>query len=96
MRPRTINKALLSLGVILKFKLSWTAVAFVEVIKNNQVLQQRIKNTVKLRRLRTLCEIVNRRISDNFNRVDFLNMLLDEKKEKNFYSFINKLQEASY
>jgi len=71
-----------------------SAYAFVEVIKNNQLLQQRIKNAVKFRRLRTLCEIVNRRVSDNFNNVDFLNMLLDEKKEKDFYSFLNKLQEG--
>lgn len=62
-----------------------SAHAFVDSIKSNEILKQRIKNRVKLNRLRTLGEIVNRRISENFDEADFLNMLIDEKREKEFF-----------
>lgn len=67
-----------------------SAHAFVESIKTNSTLKSRIRNTVKLRRLRNLCEIVSRRISDNFDEVDFLDMLLDEQREKEFFNLIKR------
>lgn len=65
-----------------------SAHAFVETIKTNDILKQRIKNRVKLNRLRTLGSIVNRRISENFDESDFLNMLIDEKREKEFFEIL--------
>ncbi len=66
-----------------------SAHAFVDTIKSNEILKQRIKNRVKLNRLRTLGEIVNRRISENFDEADFLNMLIDEKREKDFFDTLH-------
>lgn len=65
-----------------------SAHAFVETIKTNDILKQRIRNRVKLNRLRTLGAIVNRRISENFDESDFLNMLIDEKREKEFFDIL--------
>ena len=61
---------------------------FVNTIKTNGVLQQRIKSNVKLRRLRNLGEIVFKRISENFDEKDFLEALLDQKREKEFFEML--------
>ena len=66
-----------------------SAHAFVDVIKKNKTLQRRIKNKVKLDRLRILGEIVNRKISENFDEVEFLNLLLKEENEKSFFDTLN-------
>ncbi len=62
-----------------------SAHAFIESIKNNKRLQDRISNKVKLDRLRTLGEIVNRKISENFDETEFLDLLLDEQNESAFF-----------
>ena len=59
-------------------------------IKSNRLLQQRIQSNVKLRRLRTLGEIVYKRISEHFDEKEFLEMLLDEESEKKFFEMIKK------
>ncbi len=68
-----------------------SAHAFIDTIKSNVVLQQRIQSNVKLRRLRNLGEIVYRRISENFDEKDFLEILLDEEREKEFFQTIKTL-----
>lgn len=65
-----------------------SAYAFIDVIKKNKTLQSRIQNKVKLERLRTLGNIVNRKISENFSESNFLNLLLDETKEKEFFDLL--------
>lgn len=67
-----------------------SAHAFVDAIKMNASLKSRITNQVKLRRLRNLGEIVNRRISENFDEVDFLDMLLNETRECEFFDTLGK------
>lgn len=67
-----------------------SAHAFIDVIKSNSTLQSRIENKVKLNRLRTLGEIVNRRISENFDEADFIDALLDEKREREFFGLLTK------
>ena len=67
-----------------------SAHAFVDTIKSNRLLQQRIQSNVKLRRLRTLGEIVYKRISEHFDEKEFLEMLLDEESEKKFFEIIKK------
>lgn len=64
--------------------------AFIEAIKRNKTLRSRIESKVKLTRLRTLGEIVNRRISENFDESDFIETLLDEKRERQLFSLLNK------
>ena len=44
---------------------------------------------MKLDRLRILGEIVNRKISENFDEVEFLNLLLKEENEKSFFDTLN-------
>ena len=65
-----------------------SAHAFIESIKNNTRLQDRISNKVKLDRLRTLGEIVNRKISENFDETEFLDLLLDEQNESAFFDLL--------
>lgn len=67
-----------------------SAHAFVDCIKNNSILKGRIRSQVKLRRLRNLGEIVNRRVSERFDEIEFLTTLLDETKEKEFFDLIEK------
>lgn len=67
-----------------------SAHAFVDCIKNNSILKGRICSQVKLRRLRNLGEIVNRRVSERFDEIEFLTTLLDETKEKEFFDLIEK------
>jgi len=64
------------------------ALAFVETIKESKILQSRIKNPTKLNRLRTLANIILERISTTFSEIDFLNLLVDETKEKEFFEAI--------
>lgn len=67
-----------------------SAYAFIRVIKTNKIIQSRITNGVKLNRLRNLGKIVYRKISENFDESDFLEILLDEKKEQDFFELIYK------
>lgn len=73
-----------------------SAHAFVEVIKTNSTLKNRIHSTVKLRRLRRLGEIVKKRVSDNFSESDFIDMLLNEEREKEFYNYISNRNKSEY
>ena len=66
-----------------------SAHAFIETIKRNKILHTRISNKVKLDRLRTLGKIVNRKISENFEESDFLNLLIDEQQEAAFFETLN-------
>ncbi|MDL2294687.1 hypothetical protein LJC60_08710 [Ruminococcaceae bacterium OttesenSCG-928-D13] len=65
-----------------------SANAFVEVIQNNKMLKDRIRSAVKLRRLRNLGTIVSKRVSNNFSNKAFLDMLIDETKEREFFGLI--------
>lgn len=73
-----------------------SAHAFIEAVKTNEELQSRIRSNVKLKRLRTLSEIVHTRASESFDEIDFLEMLLDEKREKEFFEILNKLRKSSH
>lgn len=64
------------------------AEAFISSIKSNKRIKQRISSPSKLRRLRSLGNIVLERVSDNFYDKGFLCNLVDEKKEKEFFESI--------
>jgi hypothetical protein len=64
------------------------ALAFVETIKESQELQSRIKSPTKLNRLRTLANIILEKVSIGFSEMDFLNLLVDEKKDKEFFEVL--------
>lgn len=82
------NGAALKIPVMFESFDDESAYAFIDVIKKNKTLQSRIQNKVKLERLRTLGNIVNRKISENFSESNFLNLLLDETKEKEFFDLL--------
>jgi hypothetical protein len=67
-----------------------SARTFIDVIKTNNTLRSRIRSSnTKLRRLRSLGEIVKRRVSENFDEMGFLEILLDETREKDFMKTLN-------
>ncbi|WP_226579892.1 hypothetical protein [Halobacillus litoralis] len=61
------------------------AEAFINCIKRNKKIIQRIKSPAKLRRLRSLGNIVLERISENFHDKGILIALSDEAMEKEFF-----------
>lgn len=66
------------------------AQAFVEAITTSQIIKSRISNPVKLSRLRTLANIVRERVSDSFEEIEFLDILIDETQGKKFIKLLNK------
>lgn len=58
--------------------------AFIETIKNNKKLRSRIKNPAKLRRLRSLANIVLERVSTHYHNKEILENLVGESREKEF------------
>lgn len=67
-----------------------SAFEFIKVIKNNSTIKGRITNHVKLNRLRTLGKIVEERVSENFKEKDFLEILINPEKEKEFFKNISQ------
>lgn len=67
-----------------------SADAFVQVIKEDEQLKRRIRNSDKLNRLRKLGEIVVKRVSDKYKNKDFLELLLDEERPSEFLKIINQ------
>jgi hypothetical protein len=64
--------------------------AFVNSIFASDILPYRLRNPAKLRRLRTLTQIVLDRVSTSFKKKKLLEIILDEKKEKEFFSMLKK------
>lgn len=62
-----------------------SAYEFIKVIKTNNIIKTRIGNNVKLNRLRTLGNIVEERVSDNFKDKEFLEILINPEREKEFF-----------
>jgi hypothetical protein len=61
------------------------AAAFVEAVRTNPTLRQRITSPVKLARLRTLANIVLDRASESFNERAFLELLVDADRDDEFF-----------
>ncbi len=66
--------------------------AFVQCIKESTTLRERIKYPDKLRRLRSLGNIVLERVSKAFNERLFLERLVDDKKEAEFLKLIPQVK----
>ncbi len=62
--------------------------AFINAIKTNRRLKQRISNSAKMRRLRSLGNIVLERVSENYHDKQLLMYLVDETKEREFFEAI--------
>jgi len=61
-----------------------SATAFIETIKKSKILKSRISSPTKLNRLRTLGNIILEKTSASFSDNEFLEVLVDETKEKEF------------
>jgi len=64
------------------------SLAFVETIKESRQLKSRIDSPTKLNRLRTLGNIISEKISTSFTEKEFIENLVDETKEKDFFRSI--------
>jgi hypothetical protein len=64
------------------------AAAFVDGIKENRTLRDRIRNEAKLARLRSLAKIALDRVSDSFADKKFLAALADEEQEELFLKLL--------
>lgn len=59
---------------------------FIETIRNNSIIKNRVlSSSVKLRRLRSLGQIVFDKVSSSYEGRDFLRQLLTETEEKAFF-----------
>lgn len=65
-----------------------SAYEFIQIIKTDGLVKRRIRSNSKLRRLRTLGEIVYKKISDSFTHRKVIEALIDEKREKEFFDLI--------
>jgi hypothetical protein len=70
------------------------AEVFVECIKNSQILRARIQNPAKMRRLRSLGNIVLERVSKGFGNQSILEALVDEKNEETFIKMLPSLKRS--
>jgi len=61
------------------------ALEFVQTIKESKKLKNRIEAPTKLTRLRTLGNIILEKVSTSFSEKEFLELLVNEKKEKEFW-----------
>lgn len=61
---------------------------FVDEIKKDNILKNRIQSPAKMRRLRTLGNIVLEKVSTVFQDKPFLEALCDESREKEFFQLI--------
>ncbi len=59
--------------------------SFIHSIENNKKIKSRISNPTKMRRLRSLGNIVLSRVSENYHNRILLEYLVDETKEKEFF-----------
>lgn len=65
-----------------------SAEAFISAIRTNETIKNRIRHPAKMRRLRSLGNIVLERVSGNFREKWLLELLVNEKKEHEFFDRI--------
>lgn len=68
------------------------AESFVSCIKGNKLLRERIQNPTKMRRLRSLGNIVLERTSATFGEKKFIEALVDETREGEFVAMLPALK----
>jgi hypothetical protein len=64
------------------------AEAFIECIKSSELLKRRIQNPAKMRRLRSLGNIVLERVSKGFSGRSILEALVNENREERFIKML--------
>lgn len=70
------------------------AESFIECIKSSSILRERITNPRKMRRLRSLGNIVLERISSSFPEREILEALVDEDNEELFFEMLPVLEKS--
>jgi hypothetical protein len=66
------------------------AASFVEVVRTDTLLRGRLDRPPKLKRLRSLTHVVIGRVSESFQDRDFLQKLVDEPREAEFWAELGK------
>lgn len=64
------------------------ALSFVHTIKKSRMLKDRIHSPSKIKRLRSLGLIIDEKISESFEEKQFIDLLIDESKENEFFKII--------
>ncbi|SIR01119.1 hypothetical protein SAMN05920897_1242 [Alkalispirochaeta americana] len=64
--------------------------SFLESIRNNRTLRSRIEHPRKMRRLRSLGNVLIDRVSQNYHDKKILEALVDEEKEEDFIKMVKK------
>jgi len=62
---------------------------FVNTIHNSPTLKSRIRSPSKIRRLRSLGNIVSEKVSDSFSDSELIEALIDESREEDFFEIIS-------
>jgi hypothetical protein len=62
--------------------------AFVRTLRENDILKRRIRTPSKLRRLRSLGNIVGEKMSESFEDKSVIEALIDETREEEFFTLI--------
>jgi hypothetical protein len=71
------------------------ASAFIKVIRTNKKLRKRLRDDVKLNRLRTIAEVVLGRVSASFLQRKLLKALVDPKRESEFWKLASSTKSTS-
>lgn len=70
------------------------AEVFIDCVKSSSILRSRIKHPMKMRRLRSLGNIIRERVSDNFEGRSILESLVDEGNEEKFFKMLPILKKT--
>ena len=64
------------------------ATAFTKTLRESHALKHRVRTPSKLRRLRSLGNVVSERISETFEDAELVAALVDESREEEFFAMI--------
>ena len=64
------------------------AVAFFKTIRESELLKSRIRHPSKIKRLRSLALVLEEKISESFEEMELLTILIDETREEEFFGII--------
>lgn len=64
---------------------------FLEVIRDNDMLRSRLRSSIKMNRLKLLGDRIINKLSSKYGNKHIFEALLDEKREKEFFSLVDKL-----
>ena len=64
------------------------AFSFFKAIRESDTLKSRIRHPSKIKRLRSLALVLEEKISESFEEMELLEILIDETREEEFFKII--------